>query len=78
MNEKFPLNLYRHKCGQFRQISQCKLKTSVLEDSVLMEQYEVTYACKALNIYMYKVNFLCIITNHCCVLSTCLVKLPVK
>lgn len=35
-------------------------KTSVLEDSVLMKngttQSDI-YACKAMNIYMYKVNF---------------------
>lgn len=40
MNEKFQLNVYRHKCGQFRQIINISMyteKTSVLEDSVLMK-----------------------------------------
>lgn len=40
MKEKFQLYVYRHKCGQFRQIikTQCTLKkNSVLEDGVLMK-----------------------------------------
>lgn len=40
MKEKFQLYVYRHKCGQFRQIIQISMyteKTIVLEDSVLMK-----------------------------------------
>lgn len=40
MKEKFQLYVYRHKCGQFRQIIKISMyteKTSVLEDSVLIK-----------------------------------------